>query len=99
MSVPTLETITAALDTVLDPEIRKPITELNMVGSVDIGDGGAVTVNVLLTTEGCPLKTTITRDVENAVKSVEGVTTAAVNLGVMTKEQREELRTQLRGGQ
>src|SRR5690625_662176 len=46
-----------------------------------------------------PLKSTITRDVENAVKAVEGVTAAIVNLGVMNKEQREALRTQLRGGQ
>jgi len=99
MSAPTVETVTAALDTVLDPEIRKPITELNMVDSVDIEAGGAVTVNVLLTTEGCPLKTTITRDVENAVKEVEGVSSAHVVLGVMNKEQREALRTQLRGGQ
>jgi len=99
MSAPTVETVTAALDTVLDPEIRKPITELNMVDSVDIEAGGAVTVNVLLTTEGCPLKTTITRDVENAVKEVEGVSSARVVLGVMNKEQREALRTQLRGGQ
>ena len=99
MSLPTVETVTAALDTVLDPEIRKPITELNMVDSVEIGEGGSVLVNVLLTTEGCPLKSTITRDVENAVKEVEGVSSAAVNLGVMNKEQREALRTQLRGGQ
>src|SRR5690625_4350829 len=99
MSLPTVETVTAALDTVLDPEIRKPITELNMVDSVEIAEGGSVTVNVLLTTEGCPLKSTITRDVENAVKAVEGVTAAIVNLGVMNKEQREALRTQLRGGQ
>src|SRR5690625_7765727 len=56
MSLPTVETVTAALDTVLDPELRKPITELNMVDSVEIAEGGSVTVNVLLTTEGCPLK-------------------------------------------
>lgn len=99
MSLPTVETVTTALDTVLDPEIRKPITELNMVDSVEISEGGAVTVNVLLTIEGCPLKSTITRDTENAVKEVEGVTAVTVNLGVMTKEQRESLRTQLRGGQ
>lgn len=99
MSLPTVETVTAALDTVLDPEIRRPITELNMVDSVEISDDGSVTVNVLLTTAGCPMRTTITREVEQATKEVEGVKTANVTLGVMNKEQREALRTQLRGGQ
>ncbi len=43
-----IETITQALATVIDPELRAPITELDMVESVDVTDT-AVTVSVLLT--------------------------------------------------
>ncbi|WP_182380849.1 P-loop NTPase [Nocardioides sp. WS12] len=90
-----------ALSTVNDPEIKKPITELGMVESVDIapGDGGSVvTVNALLTVAGCPLKETITRDVTAAVTAVPGVTGVQVNLGVMSSEQRTGLHATLRGG-
>ena len=70
MSTPTLEQVNAALATVNDPEIKRPITELGMVDSVEIDDAGLVHVTVLLTVAGCPLKDTITRDVTGAV--VEG---------------------------
>ena len=53
-------TITAALARVLDPEIGKPITELDMVRSVRVDDDGAVAVEVLLTVSGCPLRDEIT---------------------------------------
>lgn len=90
-----------ALSRVNDPEIKRPITELGMVESVDIapGDGGSVvTVNALLTVAGCPLKDTITRDVTAAVTALEGVTQVVVNLGVMSAEQRTGLHATLRGG-
>ena len=89
--------VRAALTTVIDPEIRKPITELNMVQSLAIGDDGAVAVTVLLTVPGCPMKDQITRDVTAALGRVEGVTGVAVDLGVMSEEQRKELRVSLRG--
>ena len=56
MSTPTLEQVNAALATVNDPEIKRPITELNMVDSVEIADDGTVAVKVLLTVSGCPLQ-------------------------------------------
>ena len=85
-----------ALASVHDPEIRKPITELGMVGDIDIDDG-AVTVNILLTTAGCPLRDTITGDVENAVQAVEGVQSVNVVMGVMNDEQKKALREKLTG--
>jgi ATP-binding protein involved in chromosome partitioning len=88
----------AALATVNDPEIRKPITELNMVQSVECDDAGKVAVTVLLTVAGCPLKDTITKDTTAALLAVPGVTSVDVTLGVMSEEQRAELRSQLRGG-
>ena len=55
MSSPTVEQVQAALSRVNDPEIRRPITEIGMVGGVDIADSGAVAVNILLTVSGCPI--------------------------------------------
>jgi ATP-binding protein involved in chromosome partitioning len=99
MTSPALEQIQAALATVNDPEIRRPITELGMVDSVEIDDVGKVSVKVLLTVAGCPLKDTITRDVTGAVEKVPGVTSVDLTLGVMTPEQRSGLQETLRGGQ
>jgi len=99
MSTPTLELVTAALATVNDPEIKRPITDLNMVESVTISEAGFVDVTVLLTVAGCPLKDTITRDVTAAVSRVPGVSGVNLQLGVMTPEQRSGLQEVLRGGQ
>ncbi|MGZ4760423.1 MAG: P-loop NTPase, partial [Acidimicrobiales bacterium] len=99
MPVPSAELVDAALATVDDPEIRRPITELGMVRSVDIADDGTVSVEVLLTVSGCPLRDEITRRVTTAVSTVEGVTSVRVDLDVMSEEQRQELSARLRGGQ
>ena len=99
MTSPDLEQINAALATVNDPEIRRPITDLGMVESVDVAADGTVAVKVLLTVAGCPLKDTITRDVNAAVGKVPGVTGVDLTLGVMSNEQRSGLQEKLRGGQ
>ncbi|MDQ3526859.1 MAG: Mrp/NBP35 family ATP-binding protein [Actinomycetota bacterium] len=98
MPLPTLDALHAALATVDDPEIRKPITELGMVESVDLSPAGRVETTVLLTVPGCPMKETITREVTAALSAVEGVTEVQVRLGVMSDEQRAGLRQSLRGG-
>ena len=97
----TVETVETALAKVIDPEIRRPITELGMVRSVEVtgtDDAARVVVGVDLTTAGCPLKDTIVRDVRSVVSALEGVAEVDVALGVMSAEQRTELRTMLRGG-
>jgi ATP-binding protein involved in chromosome partitioning len=99
MSVPTVEQLTAALATVNDPEIKRPITELGMVDVLEIDDSGLVRVTVLLTVSGCPLKDTIDRDVRRALGEVAGVSTVELTLGTMTDAQRSELQQTLRGGQ
>jgi ATP-binding protein involved in chromosome partitioning len=97
MPVPSQDALLAALSKVIDPEIRKPITELGMVESVDVDESGRATVTVLLTISGCPLKETLTRDTTAALLAVEGVTSVDVTLGVMSDEQRAKLKTNLRG--
>jgi ATP-binding protein involved in chromosome partitioning len=95
---PTTEQVTEALARVNDPEIRRPITDLGMVKNVDIAPDGRVRVEVYLTVAGCPLRDTITREVTAAVTAVPGVSAVAVDLDVMSDEQRRELQTRLRGG-
>ena len=89
--------VQAALATVHDPEIRRPITDLGMVQSVTVSDDGAVRVGLLLTVAGCPLKDRLRADITRAVQAVPGVTGVEVDLGVMSPEQRKELQARLRG--
>jgi ATP-binding protein involved in chromosome partitioning len=90
--------VLAALAGVTDPEIRKPITELDMVGGVDVGDDGQVRVGIRLTIAGCPAAVRIERDVLEAAESVAGAGKATVAVTVMTREQRQALTERLRGG-
>ena len=97
MPAPSQEVLFAALSKVIDPEIRKPVTELGMVEAVSVDESGLAAVTILLTVSGCPLKETLTRDTTAALLTVDGVTSVDVTLGVMSDEQRAELRTNLRG--
>ena len=98
MAPPTEDQIRQALSTVLDPEIKRPITELGMVKAVEIAADGRVRIDVWLTVAGCPLRDTIIREVTAAATKVPGVSAVRVELDVMSEEQRKTLQTQLRGG-
>ncbi|ARC56317.1 Flagellum site-determining protein YlxH [Frondihabitans sp. 762G35] len=87
-----------ALNRVIDPEIRKPVTELDMVGDVRVDASGHATVGVKLTIVGCPAADTIERDVRKAAAGVAGVTGVTVDVTVMTREERSALTEKLRGG-
>ncbi|ORB83469.1 sodium:proton antiporter [Mycobacterium kansasii] len=89
--------IRTALTKVIDPELRRPITELGMVKGIDIGPQGEVHVGIYLTTAACPKKSEITERVAHAVSDVPGTAAVRVSLDVMSDEQRTELRRQLRG--
>jgi len=95
---PDSDAIHAALATVNDPEINRPITEIGMLKSVDIRKGGVVEVGVYLTVEGCPMRSTITDRVIDAVMKVPDVSKVDVHLDVMNDDQRAELKKLLRGG-
>jgi ATP-binding protein involved in chromosome partitioning len=94
---PNLEALNAALATVNDPEIHRPITELGMLKSVEADDKGVVKVGVYLTVSGCPMRDTITDRVTAAVMTVAGVTKVEVELDVMSDEQRAAMKKSLRG--
>lgn len=97
MTAVTPDAVQAALATVHDPEIHRPITDLGMVDSVDIADDGHVSVKILLTIAGCPMQSALREGVTTAVSRVAGVTGVDVTLGVMTDEQRREMRQKLQG--
>ena len=92
------EAVQAALATVDDPEIRRPITDLGMVRSATVDEAGAVKVELLLTVAGCPLRDKLRTDITAAVSAVPGVTGVEIDFGVMSTEQRQALQTRLRGG-
>ena len=99
VDLPALEqAVQTALTGVIDPEIRKPITDLDMVESVTAGADGRVHVAIRLTIVGCPASDRIERDVRQAAETVAGPGNADVTLGVMTPAQRAALTERLRGG-
>ncbi|MFS0900665.1 Mrp/NBP35 family ATP-binding protein [Mycolicibacterium litorale] len=89
--------IRAALAKVIDPELRRPITELGMVKAITIAPDDSVHVEVYLTTAACPKRNEITTQVQQAVADVPGTGAVRVSLDVMNDDQRAELRKQLRG--
>lgn len=84
----------AALSSVIDPELRQPITELGMVERADLA-GSTAQVSILLTIEGCPLKSTIEADVRDAVGQLQQVEQLDLTIGYMTADQRAALRQRL----
>ena len=99
MSTELENAVRAALAKVIDPELRRPITELNMVKGVAVEPDGTTHVGIYLTTAACPKKAEISDLVRAAVTDVPGTGTVTVDLDVMSDEQRTELRKQLRGEQ
>jgi ATP-binding protein involved in chromosome partitioning len=92
----TTDQVMQALATVNDPEIGRPITELNMVADLRVDDG-VVTVHILLTVPGCPLKDRITGDITAAVQGLDGIEAVEVIFGTMTEQQRAEVAQKVRG--
>ena len=91
------DAIQAALATVDDPEIRRPITELGMVKGFTVA-AGTVRVELLLTVAGCPLRDKLNNDITAALTRIPGITAVSIDFGVMDEEQRKALQATLRGG-
>ena len=89
--------IREALRDVRDPEIGRDLISLNMVRGIKI-EGAFVSVGIALTTPGCPMKHTITTDVTDRLKMIDGVDQVEVDFGVMSDEDRQNLLTSLHGG-
>jgi FeS assembly SUF system protein len=72
--------IIAALKTVFDPEIPADIYELGLIYKIDIDNDRLVTIEMTLTSPGCPVAGEMPAWVENAVQSVPGVNHCVVRL-------------------
>ena len=81
-----------------DPELKKPLTELDMVKSVAV-EGGDVTIEINLTIPGCPMKAKIRDDITSGVSAVDGVKSVQVKFDAMSDEQLERLKQKLGHGQ
>jgi ATP-binding protein involved in chromosome partitioning len=94
---PTPEQITEALGRVIDPELRKPVTELGMVRGVDVKDEH-VAVTIALTVPGCPLRHSFEEQVQRELLPLPGVESVSLEFDVMSPEEKAALTTRLRGG-
>jgi ATPases involved in chromosome partitioning len=94
---PDRDAILRALDQVIDPELQRPVTELDMVRDVSSADG-VVSLTIVLTIAGCPLRESFQQQVDKALATVPGVRGFELSFGVMTPEERQALTTKLRGG-
>ena len=97
--MPTTAQVTEALRSVIDPELRRDIVELEMVRSIDVHPNGVVDVMVSLTTPGCPIRSHFETGVANAVRELGGVTGVNVTFDVLSGDEKAALGHKLgRGG-
>jgi len=95
---PDRDAILKALENVIDPELRRPVTELDMVRDVLVEDDGSVSVTIALTVVGCPLRDSFQEQVSRFVGEVPGVTRVRLGFDVMSPAEKAALVTRLRGG-
>ena len=95
---PDRDSILKSLESVIDPELHKPVTELDMVRDVVVHPDGSVEVTVALTVAGCPMRSSFEDQVQRFVGAVEGVTAVKLHFDVMSPDEKAALSTRLRGG-
>ena len=91
------EAVFEALGRVIDPELGRPVTELDMVRDVRI-DGPDVAVTIALTVVGCPLRSSFEEQVAREVGELPGVRSVSLSFDVMSPEEKAALTKKLRGG-
>jgi ATP-binding protein involved in chromosome partitioning len=94
---PSRDDILKALEHVIDPELRRPVTELDMVRDIQI-DGGDVSVMIALTVAGCPLRDSFQSQVVEHIGKVPGVERVRLGFDVMSPDEKAALSAKLRGG-
>jgi len=93
--MPTRDQIIEKLRSVIDPELRRSIVELEMVRSIEIADDGVIDVMVSLTTPGCPIRSHFEQAVTGAVSQLEGVRAVRVAFDVLTPDEKQGLQQRL----
>ncbi|MTE22883.1 Mrp/NBP35 family ATP-binding protein [Microbacterium sp. ZXX196] len=93
---PLADRVRAAVGRVTDPELRRPLSELDMVRGVTAA-GDDVRVEIALTIAGCPAADRIERDVRSAAESAAPGGSVTIDVGVMTPAERKALTDRLKG--
>jgi len=92
-----VEQVIEALRPVQDPELHRSIVDLGMVRDVEVSAAGVVTLTVVLTIVGCPLRNEITNRVNGALRADPSVSDVNLTFGVMTDAERENVRRIVHG--
>ena len=90
VALPTADDVIGLLRGVIDPELGSDIVELGMARSADVSESGRITLEIALTTSGCPLRGQIQKDIRSRLLSLPGVTSVKINWGELTQEQKSE---------
>jgi len=90
----TNEQILRTLQKINDPELHKSIVDLNMVRNIQV-NGTDISLDIILTIQGCPLKAKIQQDIEEALKTI-GASKVSIKFGSMTDEERRSLTATLK---
>src|ERR1700683_2891530 len=96
--MPTKDDVLGALRSVIDPELRKDIVELEMVRSVEVHANGVVDVMVSLTTSGCPIRDHFDSAVNTAIRALDGVTGVNLSFDVLSDTEKQALGRKLGRG-
>jgi ATP-binding protein involved in chromosome partitioning len=96
--LPQRDAILTALESVIDPELHRPVTELDMVRDVTVHEDGRVEVTIALTVAGCPMRSSFEQQVQQSVGGVDGVSAVELHFGVMSPDEKAALSSRLRGG-
>ena len=86
----TVEQVNRALGGVLDPGLKRSLTELGMVRRVDVRDG-EVEIGLALTSPACPFQERIAEEAKQAVLGLEGVRQVRVDWVTMSDEEKHKL--------
>src|ERR1700745_33457 len=89
--MPTKDQVIDSLRSVIDPELRRDIVELEMVRSVDVHENGVVDVMVSLTTPGCPIRSHFQTCVTDSIRKLGGVTGVNVSVDVLSDNEKAAL--------
>ena len=92
-----VEQVIEVLRPVQDPELHRSIVDLGMVRDVEVSASGVVTLTVVLTIAGCPLRNEITNRVNGALRADPSVSDVNLTFGVMTDAERENVRRIVHG--
>ena len=95
---PNRDAILTALESVIDPELHRPVTELDMVRDVAVHDDGRAEITIALTVAGCPMRASFEDQVRRHVGAVAGVTSVGLHFDVMSPDEKAALTSRLRGG-